>query len=166
MLTLLLGRPWSPHGQAHAAGCCLHPQPCRVCKVTRAGPHQPLSAEACGRGVRSTIYNMCTQKPPHDYSEDLYARYKDAFVKYITEKARSSAHGAPASAACVQLRRLPCLPCCWCAVQRCHAQAALQHPAAMASGGASRPARHTLAPALSEALPLLEAEVLADDPGT
>ena len=29
---------------------------------------------------------MCTQKPPHDYSEDLYLRYKESFVKYITEK--------------------------------------------------------------------------------
>ena len=36
----------------------------------------------------STIYNMCTQKPPHDYSEDLYTRYKESFVKYITEMAR------------------------------------------------------------------------------
>jgi cullin 1 len=29
---------------------------------------------------------MCTQKPPHDYSEQLYNRYRDAFTYYITEK--------------------------------------------------------------------------------
>ena len=29
---------------------------------------------------------MCTQKPPHDYSEQLYARYREAFEKYIQEK--------------------------------------------------------------------------------
>ena len=29
---------------------------------------------------------MCTQKPPHDYSEQLYGLYKEAFNKYINEK--------------------------------------------------------------------------------
>ena len=33
-----------------------------------------------------TIYNMCTQKPPHDFSEQLYNRYRDCFSLYITEK--------------------------------------------------------------------------------
>lgn len=33
---------------------------------------------------------MCTQKPPHDYSEALYERYKAAFSLYIDEKARGS----------------------------------------------------------------------------
>jgi len=31
----------------------------------------------------TTIYNMCTQKPPHDYSAQLYERYKEAFNEYI-----------------------------------------------------------------------------------
>jgi cullin 1 len=34
----------------------------------------------------STIYNMCTQKPPHDYSQQLYERYREAFNEYITAK--------------------------------------------------------------------------------
>eukprot|EP00798_Chlamydomonas_sp_ICE-L_P016007 gene16007-22145_t len=34
----------------------------------------------------TTIYDMCTQKPPHDYSEQLYGKYKEAFSTYITEK--------------------------------------------------------------------------------
>lgn len=32
----------------------------------------------------STIYNMCTQKPPHDYSQQLYDKYKESFEEYIT----------------------------------------------------------------------------------
>jgi len=32
----------------------------------------------------TTIYNMCTQKPPHDYSAQLYERYREAFNTYIT----------------------------------------------------------------------------------
>ncbi|KZV24389.1 cullin-1 [Dorcoceras hygrometricum] len=32
----------------------------------------------------TTIYNMCTQKPPHDYSQPLYEKYKEAFEVYIT----------------------------------------------------------------------------------
>lgn len=35
--------------------------------------------------LHSTIYNMCTQKPPYDYSEQLYQRYKDAFNNYIND---------------------------------------------------------------------------------
>uniref|UniRef100_A0A5B6Z327 Cullin-1 n=1 Tax=Davidia involucrata TaxID=16924 RepID=A0A5B6Z327_DAVIN len=31
----------------------------------------------------TTIYNMCTQKPPHDYSQQLYEKYKEAFEEYI-----------------------------------------------------------------------------------
>ncbi|CAJ1878959.1 unnamed protein product [Sphenostylis stenocarpa] len=31
----------------------------------------------------TTIYNMCTQKPPNDFSQQLYDKYKDAFDEYI-----------------------------------------------------------------------------------
>ncbi|KAK9083871.1 hypothetical protein Scep_030342 [Stephania cephalantha] len=31
----------------------------------------------------TTIYNMCTQKPPHDYSQQLYDKYKESFEEYI-----------------------------------------------------------------------------------
>lgn len=31
----------------------------------------------------STIYNMCTQKPPHDYSQQLYDKYGEALVEYV-----------------------------------------------------------------------------------
>lgn len=61
---------------------------------------------------RSTIYNMCTQKPPYDYSEQLYTRYREAFNSYISDKVR-------APAACSAMRPLtprmqrhaaPCAP--------------------------------------------------------
>ncbi|XP_010269449.1 PREDICTED: cullin-1-like [Nelumbo nucifera] len=32
----------------------------------------------------TTIYNMCTQKPPHDYSQQLYDKYRESFEDYIT----------------------------------------------------------------------------------
>ncbi|CAH1419397.1 cullin-1 isoform X1 [Lactuca sativa] len=32
----------------------------------------------------TTIYNMCTQKPPHDYSQQLYEKYRESFEEYIT----------------------------------------------------------------------------------
>jgi cullin 1 len=28
---------------------------------------------------------MCTQKPPHDYSQQLYEKYREAFVEYIDD---------------------------------------------------------------------------------
>ncbi|KAD3068653.1 hypothetical protein E3N88_36533 [Mikania micrantha] len=31
----------------------------------------------------TTIYDMCTQKPPHDYSQQLYDKYREAFEEYI-----------------------------------------------------------------------------------
>ncbi|XP_022137923.1 cullin-1-like [Momordica charantia] len=31
----------------------------------------------------TTIYNMCTQKPPHDYSQQLYDKYCESFEEYI-----------------------------------------------------------------------------------
>ncbi|CAN4123225.1 unnamed protein product [Withania somnifera] len=31
----------------------------------------------------TTIYNMCTQKPPHDYSQQLYDKYRESFEKYV-----------------------------------------------------------------------------------
>ncbi|GAB2265217.1 hypothetical protein Dimus_000285 [Dionaea muscipula] len=32
----------------------------------------------------TTIYNMCTQKPPHDYSQQLFDKYRESFEEYIT----------------------------------------------------------------------------------
>ncbi|KAL7217513.1 hypothetical protein ACSBR2_010879 [Camellia fascicularis] len=37
-----------------------------------------------------TIYNMCTQKPPHDYSQQLYDKYRESFQEYITSYDTSS----------------------------------------------------------------------------
>ncbi|KAL3351522.1 hypothetical protein AABB24_019887, partial [Solanum stoloniferum] len=37
-----------------------------------------------------TIYNMCKQKPPHDYSQQLYEKYKETFEEYINSTVLSS----------------------------------------------------------------------------
>lgn len=32
---------------------------------------------------------MCTQKPPHDYSQQLYDKYRESFEEYITSTVRN-----------------------------------------------------------------------------
>jgi cullin 1 len=39
------------------------------------------------------IYNLCTQKPPRDYSAQLYLRYREAFQTYIADSVLPSLHG-------------------------------------------------------------------------
>lgn len=39
--------------------------------------------------VCRTIYNMCTQKPPHDYSQQLYDKYRESFEEYIISSVRN-----------------------------------------------------------------------------
>ncbi|KAK6930135.1 Cullin, N-terminal [Dillenia turbinata] len=41
----------------------------------------------------TTIYNMCTQKPPHDYSQQLYDKYRESFDEYITTMVLPSLRG-------------------------------------------------------------------------
>eukprot|EP00897_Mesotaenium_endlicherianum_P010757 jgi/Mesen1/970/ME000012S00535 len=48
-------------------------------------PDQQFNAEEYIT-LYTTIYNMCTQKPPQDYSQQLYERYREAFEEYINEK--------------------------------------------------------------------------------
>lgn len=50
------------------------------------------------RSPRRTIYNMCTQKPPYDYSENLYQRYRETFNTYLSERVRAP-RAAPSRAA-------------------------------------------------------------------
>eukprot|EP00253_Pinus_taeda_P026395 PITA_26395 len=45
-------------------------------------PEQPFTSDEYSN-LYTTIYNMCTQKVPFDYSQQLYERYKEAFVEYI-----------------------------------------------------------------------------------
>ncbi|PNH12993.1 Cullin-1 [Tetrabaena socialis] len=52
----------------------------------RAVGSSPSPVPARVEHLAPTIYNMCTQKPPHDYSEQLYGKYRDAFNKYINDK--------------------------------------------------------------------------------
>ena len=38
------------------------------------------------------VYNMCTQKPPHNYSEQLYQRYKKAISDYLSSSVLPAVH--------------------------------------------------------------------------
>jgi hypothetical protein len=51
---------------------------------------------------------MCTQKPPHDYSEQLYAKYREAFNTYISDKV--SAASPPELDPGALLSNAPCFP--------------------------------------------------------
>ncbi|KAG0574381.1 hypothetical protein KC19_VG259000 [Ceratodon purpureus] len=48
-------------------------------------PEQHFSSEEYML-LYTTIYNMCTQKPPQDYSQQLYDRYRESFEEYINSK--------------------------------------------------------------------------------
>ena len=39
--------------------------------------------------MHRTIYNMCTQRPPHDYSQQIYCKYRETFEEYITSTVRN-----------------------------------------------------------------------------
>jgi len=40
--------------------------------------------------MHRTIYNMCTQSPPHDYSQQIYYKYRETFEEYITSMVRNT----------------------------------------------------------------------------
>ncbi|KAL1318020.1 hypothetical protein HN51_070265 [Arachis hypogaea] len=51
-------------------------------KILEGLPEPPFSSEEYMM-LYTTIYNMCTQKPPNDFSQQLYDKYKEAFDDYI-----------------------------------------------------------------------------------
>ncbi|KAL9234534.1 hypothetical protein vseg_009395 [Gypsophila vaccaria] len=53
-------------------------------RILEGLPEPPFNSEDYMM-LYTTIYNMCTQKPPHDYSQQLYDNYKQAFVDYLKE---------------------------------------------------------------------------------
>ncbi|WJX90603.1 hypothetical protein P8452_72480 [Trifolium repens] len=46
-------------------------------------PNPRFTSEDCSM-LYTNVHNMCTQKPPHDYSNKLYEQYKETFKDYIT----------------------------------------------------------------------------------
>ncbi|CAI0467391.1 unnamed protein product [Linum tenue] len=47
------------------------------------GLPEPKFSSANYMELYTTVYNMCTQKPPHDYSQQLYDRYRESIEDYI-----------------------------------------------------------------------------------
>ncbi|CAA7015680.1 unnamed protein product [Microthlaspi erraticum] len=60
-----------------------------VAKVTRIleGLKEPPVESESYIHLYTTIYNMCTQKPPNDYSRELYDRYRQVCEDYLTQRA-------------------------------------------------------------------------------
>lgn len=57
----------------------------KLVKILEGEQEDQFNAEQY-MNLYTTIYNMCTQKPPHDYSEQLYTKYREAFNSYINDK--------------------------------------------------------------------------------
>lgn len=55
----------------------------KLISILEGAPEQQINSEEYML-LYTTIYNMCTQKPPQDYSQQLYDRYKESFEDYIT----------------------------------------------------------------------------------
>ncbi|XP_061369357.1 cullin-1-like [Gastrolobium bilobum] len=51
-------------------------------RILEGLPESPFSSEEYMM-LYTTIYDMCTQKPPNDFSQQLYDKYKEAFDEYI-----------------------------------------------------------------------------------
>ncbi|KAL1372524.1 hypothetical protein AAHE18_01G209900 [Arachis hypogaea] len=51
--------------------------------ILEEGLPEPFFNSEDNRMLYATIYTMCTQKPPHDYSQQLYDKYKEVFEEYI-----------------------------------------------------------------------------------
>ncbi|RLN36363.1 Cullin-1 [Panicum miliaceum] len=54
----------------------------KIRRTVEAGGEFPLSSVEFLE-LYTTVFNMCTQKPPHDYSSDLYERYKEDTDTYV-----------------------------------------------------------------------------------
>lgn len=61
----------------------------KLIKILEGEPEDQFNAEQY-MNLYTTIYNMCTQKPPFDFSEQLYGKYREAFNRYITDKVMPS----------------------------------------------------------------------------
>lgn len=63
----------------------------KLIRLLEGEPEDQFNSEQY-MNLYTTIYNMCTQKPPHDYSKQLYTKYNEAFNFYITERVLPSLH--------------------------------------------------------------------------
>ncbi|KAI5328257.1 hypothetical protein L3X38_027654 [Prunus dulcis] len=52
-------------------------------RIAEGIPENQVSA-AVNVDIYTTIYNMCIQKPPHDYAQQLYDKYQKTFEEHIT----------------------------------------------------------------------------------
>ncbi|GKU86773.1 hypothetical protein SLEP1_g1253 [Rubroshorea leprosula] len=62
---------------------CIQKGITKLKRILEEQPEEQLSSEEYLE-IWTTIYTMCTQKRPHDYSQQLYNKYREAFEEYIT----------------------------------------------------------------------------------
>ncbi|CAL5072266.1 unnamed protein product [Urochloa decumbens] len=55
----------------------------RLKRILAGEPNVSFSSEQY-MSLYTTAYNMCTQKPPYEYSQQLYNKYREALDEYIT----------------------------------------------------------------------------------
>lgn len=67
-----------------------------------------------------TIYNMCTQKPPHDYSQQLYDKYRESFEEYITSTVSNICIKSQSSRTLVWSILYTFAPCLWIGIVLLH----------------------------------------------
>ncbi|KAI3890427.1 hypothetical protein MKX03_037216 [Papaver bracteatum] len=58
----------------------------KVINTLEGVPEDPMDGKFLSE-MHTTTYNMCTQKPHHDYSAQLYERYVGVFNDYLKSKA-------------------------------------------------------------------------------
>ncbi|CAA7061302.1 unnamed protein product [Microthlaspi erraticum] len=58
----------------------------KLTRILEGKKEAPFDSESYMR-LYTTIYNMCTQKPPHDYSQELYDMYHKVLEDYLTQRA-------------------------------------------------------------------------------
>ncbi|MCL7022059.1 hypothetical protein MKW94_002345 [Papaver nudicaule] len=56
----------------------------KMINILEGVPESPMDGEYSR--LHTTIYNMCSQKPPHHYAKEVYERYKGVFDDYLTSK--------------------------------------------------------------------------------
>lgn len=63
----------------------------KLVKILEKETEEQFNAEEY-MSLYTTIFNMCTQKHPHEFSEQLYVRYRQAFETYIADRVRCPPH--------------------------------------------------------------------------
>lgn len=88
------------------AGQCVQKGIDKLIKILEDDPTSCFTAEEY-MTLYTTTYNMCTQKAPHEYSEELYQRYRKVFEDYLTDIVRFQLAGRGVLVCCAVSCSIP-----------------------------------------------------------